>query len=325
MCRRVNNILQTPTQTHGGAPKATKPSPERAYVPQYTRSTAEEQFDVHQLIAQIAESQKQTSAKPIRRLRSKKRIIVDIFCGRCSLAKYYLQTDSNAIILCIDKRPREDALSEIPAHHLARVRYVRMNVHKLNVERLKGYLIEMCGASKDAPLRDIYQLHASPDCSTYSNCHSQHTAYRFEDGTIDDTIPEWKRKIAEQHDLLLKVVMQMVREVAWRSPHTLITLENPVGTFHLQPCVRETYDGTTNAKFRLLETHYCKAAVRRLDGDLPWSKKPTHILIRGGEEDLVLPQCKNDCPYRLPDLPDGTPGRHRNVMRLDHNSAQGQV
>ena len=76
------------------------------------------------------------TAKPIRRLRSKKRIIIDILCGKCSLAKYYLHHDSNAIIICIDRRDREDALSEIPRHMLARIRYVQLDAITLTSLKL---------------------------------------------------------------------------------------------------------------------------------------------------------------------------------------------
>ena len=121
------------------------------------------------------------TAKPIRRLRSKKRIIVDILCGKCSLAKYYLHHDSNAIIICIDRRDREDALSEIPRHMLARVRYVQLDAITLTYDALLDIIRSQCGG---AGIKDVYHVHASPDCTTYSTAHSSVTSYRNEDGTV---------------------------------------------------------------------------------------------------------------------------------------------
>ena len=72
------------------------------------------------------------TGKTLRRLRSNKRIIIDIMCGRCSLAKYYLSQDSNAVIICIDRRDKEDALADIPRHYLSRIRYVQMDAIHLD-------------------------------------------------------------------------------------------------------------------------------------------------------------------------------------------------
>ena len=74
---------------------------------------------------------------------------------------------------------------------------------------------------------------------------------------------------------------------------------------------------------QLLETNYCKAAIDRFDGGKPWTMKPTHILIHGGEQDLRLPLCNRDCKYRFPDE-DGKPGLHRYAICIDERSAQGQ-
>ena len=58
---------------------------------------------------------------------------------------------------------------------------------------------------------------------------------------------------------------------------------------------------------------------------MPWSMKPTHILIRGGETDLKLPLCKFDCEYRFPDGEDGKKGLHKHAIRLDDKSHPGQT
>ena len=89
----------------------------------------------------------------------------------------------------------------------------------------------------------------------------------------------------------------------------------------MQPQVRAACE---HSGFRLLKTHYCKAAIPRFDGAMPWTMKPTNILIKGAEPALVLPQCNFDCPYRYPDTEDG-PGRHRHAIRIDQKSATGQV
>ena len=109
-------------------------------------------------------------------------------CGRCSLAKYYLAVDSGAIVICIDRRDPEDALSEIPKHLLSRIRYVQMDVIKLNMATLRQIVKEQCNVT----VRDVYHIHASLDCTTYSLAHSKHTSYRLPDGTINPDIPQRK-------------------------------------------------------------------------------------------------------------------------------------
>ena len=258
------------------------------------------------------------TAKPIRRLRSKKRIIVDILCGKCSLAKYYLHHDSNAIIICIDRRDKEDALSEIPRHMLARVRYVQLDAITLTYDALLDIIRSQCGG---AGIKDVYHVHASPDCTTYSTAHSSVTSYRNEDGTVRSDMPRWRQTLARRHDKVMNTILSTIRTACTKNTLMLATLENPVGAFAMQPQVRAACE---HSGFRLLKTHYCKAAIPRFDGAMPWTMKPTNILIKGAEPTLVLPQCNFDCPYRYPDTEDG-PGRHRHAIRIDQKSATGQV
>ena len=128
-----------------------------------------------------------TTGKPIRRLRSRKRIIFDLLCGKCNVAKYYLRVDSNATIICVDKRDPRDALSEIPAHMLARIRYVQMDAESLTYEKLLSILHEHFPG---VGIKDVYHIHASPDCTTMSTAHSAHSKYRLADGTIDPALPQ---------------------------------------------------------------------------------------------------------------------------------------
>ena len=76
----------------------------------------------------------------------------------------------------------------------------------------------------------------------------------------------------------------------------------------------------------MLETNYCKAAHPKLDGLLPWSMKPTNILLFGAEKNLKLPISNFDCNYRFPATPENNfKGLHKHAIRIDEKSCKGQT
>ena len=166
-------------------------------------------------------------------------------------------------------------------------------------------------------MHEVYHIHASPDCTSYSTAHSPHSAYRNADGTVDRTMPKWKQNIADRHDKVLTCVLNTIRTASAKHQNMLCTIENPVSHFQSQPVVKALLK---QPGWRIGETNYCSAAIDRFDAGRPWTMKPTHIVWRGGESSLILPKCKMDCKYRLPDEEDGKPGMHKYAIRIDEKS-----
>jgi hypothetical protein len=95
------------------------------------------------------------------------------------LAKYLLALDAGAEILSIDILPRREALREVPAHLHFRIKYVEFDAAKLTLSELRRLVREHLNCE----LADLYCLHFSPDCRTYSSADAGLSAYRRADGT----------------------------------------------------------------------------------------------------------------------------------------------
>ena len=62
------------------------------------------------------------SARNVRRMRAGPKVILDLCCGHCSMAMYYLEQDSQVYVIAIDNGlEKEEALRYIPAHMQHRV------------------------------------------------------------------------------------------------------------------------------------------------------------------------------------------------------------
>ena len=116
-------------------------------------------------VARIINELNSSESKSVRRMRSKKKIIIDIMCGKCSLAQYWTTVDPRCTVICIDRRDREDALEHIPQHIRARIRYVQMDAIKLDYATLKDIVWQQCSSQ----MHEVYHIHASPDCTTLSS------------------------------------------------------------------------------------------------------------------------------------------------------------
>ena len=130
----------------------------------------------HDILSCTAES---SSGLPIQRRRIKRRKCVDICSGHQSLAKYLLALDAGAEILSIDILPRCEALREVPAHLHFRIKYVEFDAAKLTLSELRRLVREHLNCE----LADLYCLHFSLDCRTYSSADAGLSAYRRADGT----------------------------------------------------------------------------------------------------------------------------------------------
>ena len=267
-------------------------------------------------------SKMHTGLKNLQRFRSRPKIIIDIYAGDHSIAKYYLRKDQRAKVLSIDIRDKEDALRTVPKHLWSRIHYVGgFDVRNLTMDKLNELLQEAWGASLD----DVYHIHASPDCRTLSTADGSKVGikegrshYRKPDGTLNASAPQHRQQRVRDADEAMNHVLSMFVKIAQKHSIMLLTVENPKGFFAEQPMVKSMLQSSQN--WRLLEGNYCKAADPRYDGDNLWSMKPTHFLIRGGQPDLELPKCNFDCKFRI-----GDSNRHRVSIRIDKSSDPQQV
>ena len=265
-----------------------------------------------------------------KRMRPGPKVVVDLCCGHCSMAMYYLERDPNIYVLAIDRDlEADDALQYIPAHMLHRVRYLKEDVMGMTLQRLREMMRKMWGLD----MQHLYHIHFSPDCSTYSTANHTHTrrnadgttttihAYRNEDGSINRQAPGHMQKKAGEQDRVLRDVIRNMQTIADEYPDLLQTIENPQGYLVQQPCIQGLLEG--NGGWRLLTGDYCKCADVTLDGDIIWTRKRTHFVTKAVPRDFELELCENDCRYRFPEG-SGLEDRHLRAIRIDAKSAPGQ-
>ena len=222
---------------------------------------------------------------PIKRRRTRRRKVVDVCSGSQSLAKYVLLLDAGAEILSIDIIDKRAALAELPAHLHHRVHFVQLNLDTdpLTMERLQQ-LVEV---HLRCNITDLYALHFSPCCKSYSTADAGRSGYRLSDGrpnpdvrNRDGSHNPRRYRYAVMWDTIVATVLRTVSELVELHPDTLITIENPYGMFRLHPSVTEILH-RPNSSFRLLEVDYCKAADPEFDGDRVFTQKRSDILTHG--------------------------------------------
>lgn len=253
------------------------------------------------------------------RMQTVPKLVVDICAGDHSVAKYYLRKYTDCVVLSLDIKPKEEALRTVPKHLHSRISYIQMNVQHLTDLDLAR---EVRKAWPHLSMQDCWHTHFSPDCTTMSTAERKtgrcSTAYRLPDGTPNPDAPQYRQNRVLQHDRVMNQVLQVLTVLGRKYPNMLITAENPVGAFKLQPQVKKMCD--YNEGWRILDCHYCASADPKYDGGTMWPMKPTNILIKGGRSELKLPQCNFDCKYRIPNT-----NRHLVAIRIDERSHPAQT
>ena len=169
--------------------------------------------------------------KDFRRFRSKPKYVIDLFAGDHSLAKYYLRNDPRCRVLCVDIRSKEDSLRTVPKHLWNRIVYIQYNIKNLTYAKLKEWVYEAWQVS----MSEVYHCHASPDCRTLSKADKGRSGYRLEDGSPNPYASHHHKQMVAEHDAALKAALQVMHEMAQKHPNTCLTIENPIGYFHMQP------------------------------------------------------------------------------------------
>lgn len=262
-----------------------------------------------------------------RRIKGKK--VVDICSGQQSLAQFILLSDPTAEVLSFDIISYKQALRDLPEHLHHRIHYVHFDVAKLTFYTLQDFVRKyLC-----CEVRDLYHIHFSPCCKSYSTADGGLSGYRLADGSpnptprnSDGSVNLARYEYAKQWDDIVATVLKTI-DMAWGcNPEMLVTIENPVGAFQWHPFVQALLKNGRgwNGGWRLLEVDYCKVASPTWDGDKVYTKKPTHIITAGVRPSFAPPRCNEDCRFRFPDN-SGKSRFHLRSIRLDHKSVSGQV
>ena len=249
---------------------------------------------------------------------------VDVCSGQQSLAKFLLLLDPTAEILSLDIISYRRALSELPAHLHHRVKYVQYDVSSLTFSELQRLVREHLRCN----VEDLYCIHFSPCCKSYSSADSGKNGYRLPDGTpnpsprnADGSINYERFAYAQLWDRIIARVLDTITQVVSVNSSVLVSVENPTAMFRLHPSVRSLL---SQPGWRLLEVDYCIVAEVKWDGDRVFTKKPTDFLLYGVPNDFTLPKCNSDCRFRFPEST-GKSSFHLRSIRLDSKSVSGQV
>ena len=270
----------------------------------------------------------QPNLSTVTRRRTVRRQFVDICSGQQSLAQYILLCDPTAEILSLDVISYRKALSELPSHLHSRIKYVEYDVVNLTLSELQRLVRTHLGCE----LSDVYGVHFSPCCKSYSSADGGWSDYRLPDGSPNPDARDHsgyplpsRYEYACLWDRIVSVVLKTLDEFTTINPDAVITVENPTAMFRLHPSVVKL-TSRSDGSWRLIEVDYCKAAHPRFDGDRVFTKKPTDFIIFGvrGAKFFSLPRCNHDCRYRFPDHT-GRSKFHLRSIRIDRKSPLGQV
>jgi len=137
-----------------------------------TTSSHDDEPDDTILIAQMFDkySHARTFATP--------KIVVDIYAGDLSLAKYYLKRYTDCIAICYDMKKEEEAMKTVPKYMRSRIYYVEQNVCHITIQDIER---EIRRLMPDASMHDVYHIHASPDCTTMSTAECRHDKHAYID------------------------------------------------------------------------------------------------------------------------------------------------
>jgi len=247
-----------------------------------------------------------------------KRIGIDVMSGHQSLGKYQTALDTGSIVISLDQRERDDALSEIPQHLWARIIYIKMDVADLTYDELIRIIVHECKLDP----RDVYIIHFSMDCRTFSTADCGKTGYRLLDGKPNPHARSDLYQLACEHDAILSTVLATLHMFAQQYTRTLISCENPVGAWEQHESVQHL---SAQPNWQLIEVHYCKCADPKWDGDRVFTQKPTKLLLHACKYTTLLQNalCQRDCRFRFPDHT-GMQHYHLRSIRIDHKSPPGQ-
>jgi hypothetical protein len=148
----------------------------------------------------------------------------------------------------------------------------------------------------DGTSSQIDWIHASVDCSTFSNASACKATHRRPDGAP-------RSYLANEADGALGNLIRILRSLKRDRPTRLITIENPENSsFTAHPSVRMA---VAEGSFKLLYSHHCASATQDLDGKIAgpddyrcppvFPKKGSVWLTSGLPRTATLPRCNAQC------------------------------
>jgi hypothetical protein len=154
----------------------------------------------------------------------------------------------------------------------------------------------------DGPDSQIDWIHASVDCSTFSNASACKATHRRPDGAP-------RSILANEADTSLGNLISILRSLKRDRPDRLITIENPENSsFTAHPSVRSAI---AEGSFKLLYSHHCASAAQELDGKIAgpedyrcppvFPKKGSVWLTSGLPRTATLPRCNSQCRMMIPE------------------------
>ena len=148
--------------------------------------------------------------KTIQRFRTRPKVIIDLFAGDLSIAKYYLQKYQNCRVLAVDRRSKDEALETVPKHLWSRILYQQYDIRDLTESKLEEWLWD----AWKVHMQDVYHVHASPDCRTLSTADGSRvgekmgkSAYRLPDGTPNPYAPQYRQERVKEADEAMRTAL----------------------------------------------------------------------------------------------------------------------
>ena len=235
---------------------------------------------------------------------------------------------STLVVLSFDIISYQKALSDLPSRFHDRIIYVEYDAAKLTLSELRRLVLKYLNCD----LHEVYSVHFSPCCKSYSSADGGWSDYRLPDGAPNpdarahDGSPLPSRyEYACLWDEIVRTVLHTLDEFVGINPDAIVTVENPTAMFRLHPSVVELIK-RPNSAWRFLEVDYCKVAHPQFDGDKIFTKKPTDVITHGvhDAQHFNLPKCNLDCRFRFPSYT-GRSKYHLRSIRIDRKSPIGQT
>ena len=179
-----------------------------------------------------------------------------------------------------------------------RFHYECLDLQNVTQECLDAICVKHLGVSFDA----VLFKHFSPNCQANSPINQL--------GNLEhrDAVGNPLSAAAKRDDAVLENVITLLLYSELAQPVSLITIEQPQSAaFMALAPIQRLIDG---GRFRVLTASWCKVASlpTGLHEDYIFTKKPSIIITN--QLDAWLPDCHNNCKYRLPN----NPGFHQRVI-----------
>lgn len=221
--------------------------------------------------------------------------LLELYAGTAPASRFAHRAGSTRVLtVAVDwSADPPDIQVSSPSRHTN----VRFDIAQLRIEDITVW----AKACLEGAAEDIDWIHASVDCTTFSNASACKATHRRPDGAP-------RSQTANDADASLGNLIAILRTLKKDRPNRLITIENPENSsFTSHPSVRLA---VAEGSFRLLYSHHCSAAAEDMDGPIAgpaeyrcppvFPKKGSVWLTSGLPRSATLPRCDSQCRMRIP-------------------------